>query len=124
VRRKPGQLVGLEVEILTEAAACATDGEGPFHGFAMAKRLREHEGSRRLTGHGTLYKALARLEEGGLLESWWEDAQVSQDAGRPRRRLYRITGVGETALAASIAHRVAESDEARARASRPRIQPA
>jgi PadR family transcriptional regulator PadR len=120
VRRKPGQLLGLEVEILTNAAASAADGEEPFHGFAMAKRLREQEASRRLTGHGTLYKALARLEDGGLLESWWEDPQDAQDAGRPRRRLYRITSLGQAALAASLADRVAES---RAVAPHPRIQP-
>ena len=36
--------------------------------------MREQSGSRSLTGHGTLYKALGRLEEFGLLTSRWEDA--------------------------------------------------
>ena len=54
--------------------------------------MREQSGSRALTGHGTLYKALGRLEEFGLLSSRWEDAAAAE--GRPRRRLYELTGEG------------------------------
>ena len=43
---------------------------------------------------GTLYPILFRLEEAGWLESQWEDVAPSQ-IGRPRRRLYRITALGE-----------------------------
>ena len=53
-----------------------------------------------LTAHGTLYKALGRLEKAGLLESEWEDAAAAEDEGRPRRRLYSVTGAGALALAA------------------------
>ena len=49
-------------------------GHATFHGFGLAHEMREHRGSRALTGHGTLYKALGRLEEFGLLASRWEDA--------------------------------------------------
>ena len=42
---------------------------------------------------GTLYPILARLEHAGWLASTWEDVDPSV-AGRPRRRLYRLTGVG------------------------------
>ena len=114
----------LEVEILVEAVACISQGDGLFHGFAMAKRLREHEASQGLTGHGTLYKALGRLEDGGLLESWWEDPEVAQAEGRPRRRLYRITTAGQAAVAAALGDRAARADEARARVQHPRVQPA
>jgi PadR family transcriptional regulator, regulatory protein PadR len=44
---------------------------------------------------GTLYPILFRLEEAGWLESAWE-AAVPALVKRPRRRLYCITGLGES----------------------------
>ena len=87
-RRKPGTLLPLETEILEVGLSM----HGGFHGFGLAHAMREHSGSRALTGHGTLYKALGRLEEFGLLSSRWEDAEAAE--GRPRRRLYELTGQG------------------------------
>ena len=43
---------------------------------------------------GTLYPILARLEEAKWLESTWE-AGDPRELGRPRRRLYQLTGLGE-----------------------------
>src|SRR5258708_16329563 len=43
---------------------------------------------------GTIYPILARLEQAGWLESTWEDPAVHEKAGRPRRRLYRLTSDG------------------------------
>ena len=82
----------LETEILEAALLLARSGHAAFHGFGLAQTLRERSGSRSLTGHGTLYKALGRLEEFGLLTSHWEDAAAVD--GRPRRRLYELTGEG------------------------------
>jgi DNA-binding PadR family transcriptional regulator len=90
-RRKPGTLLPLETEILEMALTMQRLGDATFHGFGLAQAMREHSGSRALTGHGTLYKALGRLEEFGLLSSRWEDGEVE---GRPRRRLYELTGRG------------------------------
>lgn len=45
---------------------------------------------------GTVYPMLARLESAGWLESKWEEAGPDNE-GRPRRRLYRLTGAGERA---------------------------
>ena len=70
-----------------------------FHGFELAKALADDDRSRALTSHGTLYKALGRLAERGLLEAEWEDPQISVREGRPRRRLYRITGEGARRIA-------------------------
>jgi DNA-binding PadR family transcriptional regulator len=42
---------------------------------------------------GSLYPLLMRLERAGLLVSHWEDTDPSE-AGRPRRRLYRLTTGG------------------------------
>jgi hypothetical protein len=94
VRRKPGALLPLELAILDAGTAAAREGDPEFHGFAVARAIQERDGARRLTAHGTLYKALARMEHAGLLESRWEDADTATDAGRPRRRLYRVTPLG------------------------------
>lgn len=45
-------------------------------------------------GSGTLYPLLARLEAAGWFTSQWEDVDP-HEAGRPRRRLYKLTGVGQ-----------------------------
>ena len=42
---------------------------------------------------------MERLEKAGFLESFWEDPQAAADEGRSRRRFYRVTLAGETALA-------------------------
>jgi len=76
-----------------------------FHGFAVAKHMAAIGEAHQLTAHGTLYKALGRLEAAGLLESRWEEAEVALAEGRPRRRFYRITGAGERVLAATLAER-------------------
>lgn len=96
MRRKPGALVPLEVAILDAAAARYER----FHGFELARALANADGARGLTAHGTLYKALGRLAGQGLLEAEWEDPAIGEREGRPRRRLYRITGEGERRLAA------------------------
>ena len=68
------------------------------HGFLLAKTMRDDHHARRLTAYGTLYKALERLERAGHLVSRWEDPHIGAREGRPRRRLYRVTLIGEGAL--------------------------
>ena len=46
---------------------------------------------------GTVYPALRRLEESGLIQSKWEPGEA-QDLQRPQRRYYRLTRSGERAL--------------------------
>jgi PadR family transcriptional regulator, regulatory protein PadR len=108
-RRKPGTLLPLETEIVEVALSMLRSGQATFHGFGLAQTMREQSGSRSLTAHGTLYKALSRLEEFGLLTSRWEDAAAVE--GRPRRRLYELTNQGahvaERALAGKAAGRPA-----------------
>jgi PadR family transcriptional regulator PadR len=97
-RRKPGTLLPLETEVLELALSMLRSGQPTFHGFGLAQAMREQTGSRSLTGHGTLYKALSRLEQFGLLASRWEDAAAAE--GRPRRRLYELTKHGAEVVAA------------------------
>ena len=99
MRRKTGALVPLEVSILEASVELALRGIPEAHGFLLAKELRDRDGARRLTAYGTLYKALDRLERLGYLASRWEDPMLAAAEGRPRRRFYHTTAVGERALA-------------------------
>jgi DNA-binding PadR family transcriptional regulator len=99
MRRKAGSLVPLEVSILDAGIELAVRGAPYFHGFLIAKEIKEREDARLLTAHGTLYKALDRMQKAGLLESEWEDPVAAATEGRPRRRLYRVTLAGQAALA-------------------------
>ena len=67
--------------------------EGPLHGYAIAKEAEDLSGGRvRLTA-GTLYGALGRLLERGLIREVGEDVV----AGR-RRRAYALTDTGRRAM--------------------------
>lgn len=63
-------------------------GDAELHGYAIARTVQDRAGTKMLAAHGTLYRALSRLEGMGKLTSRWED-EGEQMAGRPRRRLYR-----------------------------------
>ena len=99
MRRKAGSLIPIEVSILQEALELRAQGTPEFHGFLLARELKEREDAKLLTAYGTLYRALDRLRKAGLLESEGEDPAISEAEGRPRRRLYRITASGQAALA-------------------------
>ena len=103
MKRKPGALLPIEQAILAAGLDLRRIGTDEFHGFAVAKRMQDIGEAHQLTAHGTLYKALGRLETAGLLASHWEKADLALEEGRPRRRLYRVTGAGEKALASQRA---------------------
>jgi DNA-binding PadR family transcriptional regulator len=67
---------------------------GPAHGYAIIASLRERSGGAFDLPEGTVYPALYRLERGGLAGSEW-DASAAR-----RRRVYRLTPAGASALAA------------------------
>jgi PadR family transcriptional regulator, regulatory protein PadR len=115
VRRKSGHLVPLEVAICEAAAGLRERGEEAFHGYALAKTLGRGADARLLTAHGTLYRALGRLETMGLLESRWEDPAIPARENRPGRRLYTLTADGEAVVAAA---RRASADASRKRPRR------
>jgi len=98
MRRREGVLIPLEVAILNAGLAMRSTGTSEFHGFQLAKELHDRARARGLTAHGTLYKALDRMENAGLLQSRWEDPDTAVEQGRPRRRLYRITADGQRAF--------------------------
>ncbi|MGB6021324.1 MAG: PadR family transcriptional regulator [Ornithinimicrobium sp.] len=51
---------------------------------------------------GTIHPILARLESIGWLVSGWEEVEPAQ-AGRPKRRYYRLTATGLTGGRAALA---------------------
>jgi DNA-binding PadR family transcriptional regulator len=65
--------------------------DGPRHGYAITLEIESLTGRR--PGPGTLYGAIARLEERG-----WIEALPSED----RRRPYKLTGVGRAVLKARV----------------------
>lgn len=62
-------------------------GDGPKHGYAIMADIEDATG--RPMGPGTLYAALARLEERGLIEPL---------TPVERRRPYRLTAIGASVL--------------------------
>ena len=99
MRRKKGALIPIEVSVLEAALGLRASGTEAAHGFLIAKVIQDLTGARLLTAHGTLYRALHRLERAGFLESFWEDPRLALEQGRPTRRFYRVTAAGERALA-------------------------
>jgi DNA-binding PadR family transcriptional regulator len=98
MRRKAGILLPIELSILEAAIELRVRGAKYFHGFMMAREMKERQDARLLTAHGTLYKALDRLRKLEFLESEWEDPIAAANEGRPRRRFYSVTAAGEAAL--------------------------
>jgi DNA-binding PadR family transcriptional regulator len=66
--------------------------EGAKHGYAILQDVEQTTGRR--MGPGTLYGALARLEERGLIES--------SEGSDPRRRPYRLTPRGTAVLSEQL----------------------
>lgn len=105
MRRKDDQLIPLEVAVLEAAIALRKRGTTAFHGYSLAKAIKTAADSRLLTAHGTLYRALHRMEHAGLIEGFWEEPSEAAVEGRPRRRLYRLAALAEVALARERARR-------------------
>lgn len=79
------------------------DGHKEMYGLEMI------EASKGRLKRGTIYVTLQRMTEKGFVESR-EEARPSPEVGIPRR-LYKITGLGERAIAAREAAYLAFSTE-------------
>jgi DNA-binding PadR family transcriptional regulator len=66
---------------------------GPAHGYAVIETIRTRSGKTFDLPEGTIYPALHRLEQAGLLSSSW----TTPPGGR-RRRVYSLTKAGSSAL--------------------------
>ena len=68
--------------------------ERTMYGYEIIKEVEKRTGGEFIWKEGTLYPALHKLEQSGLIASSWELA-----SGKPRK-YYAITGSGAKALAA------------------------
>jgi len=75
--------------------------DGARHGYAIKQAVEQRtDGAIRL-GPGTLYEAIQRLEEGGLIEETVARAE-SANGQEAQRRYYRLTDRGLTTLAKEL----------------------
>jgi PadR family transcriptional regulator, regulatory protein PadR len=87
----------MEAEMLKghlDAIVLAALEAGPAHGYAIIETIKRCSSSTFDLPEGTVYPALHRLEDAGLLSSAW----MTPPGGR-RRRLYSLTKAGAAALA-------------------------
>ena len=87
---------GMEGEMLKghlDMIVLAALASGSAHGYAVIEEIKRRSGGAFDLPEGTIYPALHRLEQAGLLKSTWTTA----DSGR-RRRVYTLTKTGNRAL--------------------------
>ncbi|MGE0866690.1 MAG: PadR family transcriptional regulator [Vicinamibacterales bacterium] len=103
----------LEVEICLCAANLSSDGTEEFHGYDLARHIASNSGRQSLTAYGTLYRALGRLVDMGMLTSRWEDPSAAADENRPRRRFYSLTTAGRAAAREAVTAKAAKAKRLR-----------
>jgi len=82
---------------------------GPMHGYAIAARIDQVSGGAIQLNMGSLYPALMRLEQSGLVRAEWGVTDTNRKA-----RFYKITAAGRRHLAAEKAEWERMSDIMRA----------
>lgn len=70
---------------------------GPNHGYGVATRIHQLSDEVLKVEEGSLYPALYRLEEQGLIESEWRVTENNRKA-----KFYKLTRKGRTALRAEL----------------------
>jgi DNA-binding PadR family transcriptional regulator len=93
----PGDLLPLTPVALNVLLALA---DGERHGYGIMLEVRERTGGRVRLGPGTLYGAIKRLKESGVIEESGE--RPDPEADDERRCYYRLTGFGGEVLAAEV----------------------
>src|SRR3954462_7247807 len=69
-----------------------------LHGYALVHRLNLISGGRLMVPQGSLYPALHRLENQGMLKAEWRDTASGREA-----KFYRLTAKGKKRLDAEVA---------------------
>jgi transcriptional regulator len=70
----------------------------PMHGWAVSHRIQEISRDALRVNQGSLYPALHRLEDDGLVRSEWGVSELGR-----RAKFYEITGAGKRQLARETA---------------------
>ena len=77
----------------------------PLHGYAIISAVKEISGEVLRVEEGSLYPALHRMEEAGLIHARW----ITKNTGR-RARIYELTARGRKQLASEEARWTAVTD--------------
>jgi transcriptional regulator len=85
-----GEMLKGHLDMIVLAALAS----GPAHGYAVVQEIRRRSGGEFNLPEGTIYPALHRLEQGGLLSSRWSLSETGR-----QRRVYSLTRNGRRALA-------------------------
>ena len=72
---------------------------GPIHGYAIAQRIQQVSREVLQVQQGSLYPALHRLENRGLLAAEWKESETGREA-----KFYRLTARGRTHLKSETAN--------------------
>jgi PadR family transcriptional regulator PadR len=71
----------------------------PIHGYAIAQRIPQVSRDVLQVQQGSLYPALHRLENGGLLAAEWRESETGREA-----KFYRLTAKGRAELKSETAN--------------------
>ena len=72
---------------------------GPIHGYAIAQRIQQISRDALQVPQGSLYPALHRLENRGLLAAEWQQSETGREA-----KFYRLTAKGRGQLKTETAN--------------------
>ena len=62
---------------------------GPLHGYGVARRIEQTSGDRLSVNYGTIYPALLKLEQEGVIASEWGTSENNR-----RAKYYELTRAG------------------------------
>ena len=66
---------------------------GPLHGYSISRLIEQRSGDLLAIKQGSLYPALHRLEQRGLIRGRWAETETNRKA-----RFYSLTAAGEAQL--------------------------
>ena len=104
-----GSVTGIEYEILLSLAG------GDLHGYAILQEIGERSSGALTVRPGTLYRAISRLLDAGLIAELASSGKRGSAADDERRRTYSITKTGRQAAAIESERLARQLETARAR---------
>lgn len=88
--------------------------DGALHGYAIKQDVEERSGGSIRLGPGTLYAAIQRLQDGGLIEESPTRGDERANGQEAQRRYYALTDRGWTVLREEMQQLATLVDRARA----------
>jgi PadR family transcriptional regulator, regulatory protein PadR len=104
----------MTTQTLTVLSMILSDPDADWYGLELCKRAGLKP--------GTIYPILDRLLKAEWLERRWEEIDPTVE-GRPRRRLYRLTGIGAPAARKALDPHLVALQSAPAESWRPASRP-